>query len=235
MNLRCMIIDDEPLARKGLREYLADTPGLELTGEYEHPAAALPALSADKPDLLFLDIRMPKINGVDFLRSLPHPPMVIFTTAHSEYALDAFELNVIDYLVKPFSFERYLKAVTKARDFAARHRPEQPAADHFFIKCDNKLEKVMYDDILFVEALQNYIAVHTKQRKFVTYLTFKAMEDYLPVSHFIKVHKSFIVSLNKIDSIDGQDVFVAGHQLPVSRSLKDEVMARVLQDRYLRR
>lgn len=231
MKLQCIIIDDEPMARMGLKEYISDTGFLELAGEYDNPlkAAGLQA------DLLFLDIQMPKLNGVDFLRSLPHPPMVIFTTAHSEYALQGFELNVIDYLVKPFTFERFLKAALKAQAFAGYHEAKTPPDDYFFIKCDNKLERVSFADILYVEALQNYVAIYTPQRKFITYLTFKAVEDYLPDTLFIKVHKSFIVSVSKIDSIDGNDIFIGKEQIPVSRNLKEEVMKRVLNNRYLKR
>jgi DNA-binding LytR/AlgR family response regulator len=235
MILQCMIIDDEPLARKGLKEYMADTGFLQLAGEYENAVKASGALAAEKPDLLFLDIQMPKMNGVDFLRSLPHPPMVIFTTAHSEYALQAFELNVIDYLVKPVSFDRFLKAVMKARDFAGYRSAKSASENYFFIKCDNKIEKVAFADILYIEALQNYVAVYTPQRKLITYLTFKAIEDYLPEEQFIKVHKSYIVSVSKIDSIDGQDVFIGQQQVPISRGLKEEVMKRVLNNRYLKR
>lgn len=231
MKLQCIIIDDEPMARMGLKEYISDTDFLELAGEYDNPlkAAGLQA------DLLFLDIQMPKLNGVDYLRSLPHPPMVIFTTAHSEYALQGFELNVIDYLVKPFTFERFLKAALKAQAFAGYNAAKTPPGDYFFIKCDNKLERVSFADILYVEALQNYVAIYTPQRKFITYLTFKAVEDYLPDTLFIKVHKSFIVSVSKIDSIDGNDIFIGKEQIPVSRNLKDEVMKRVLNNRYLKR
>lgn len=235
MILRCMIIDDEPLARKGLREYMADTGFLQLAGEYESAVKASGALATEKPDLLFLDIQMPKMNGIDFLRSLPNPPMVIFTTAHSEYALEAFELNVIDYLVKPISLDRFLKAVMKARDFAGYRAVKAAPEDYFFIKCDNKIEKVAFADILYVEALQNYVAVYTPLRKFITYLTFKAIEEYLPEEQFIKVHKSFIVSVSKIDSIDGQDVFIGQQQVPISRGLKEDVMKRVLNNRYLKR
>lgn len=233
MNIRCLIVDDEPLARKGLKEYIADVPFLELTGESDSPVKAAAILQSQPIDLLFLDIQMPRMTGIAFLRSLPQPPAVIFTTAHADYAVESFELNVLDYLLKPISFERFMKAVMKARAYLDVQ--QKNISNYFFIKCDNKLEKINYPDILFVEALQNYVAVHTLTRKFITYLTFKGVEDYLPAERFVKVHKSFIVAVDKIDSIDGNELLVGQHHIPISRNLKDEVMEKILHNRYLKR
>jgi DNA-binding LytR/AlgR family response regulator len=173
--LNCIIIDDEPLARKGLREYIGDVDFLNLAGEFESPLKAASALNDLQVQLLFLDIQMPRLSGMDFLKSLPQPPPVIFTTAYPQYALDGFELNALDYLVKPFSFERFLKAALKAKDYYALRQPhktaEPTAADHFFIKEDARLTKIYLGDILFVEALQNYVAIHTTAKKHITYLT----------------------------------------------------------------
>ncbi|WP_119080206.1 LytR/AlgR family response regulator transcription factor [Chitinophaga alhagiae] len=233
MTIRCLIVDDEPLARKGLREYIADIPFLELAGECDSPVKALATLQTQPVDLLLLDIQMPRMTGLELLRSLPRPPLVIFTTAHPDYAVESFELNVLDYLLKPVSFERFMKAVMKARAYLDAQQKKD--ANYFFIKCDNRLEKINYEDILFVEALQNYVAIHTPARKFTTYLTFKGVEEYLPPERFVKVHKSFIVALDKITSIDGNELVIGQHHVPVSRNLKDEVMEKILNKRYLKR
>ncbi|WP_343703034.1 LytTR family DNA-binding domain-containing protein [Chitinophaga sp.] len=233
MTIRCLIVDDEPVARKGLREYIADIPFLELAGECDSPVKALATLQTQPIDLLLLDIQMPRMTGLELLRSLPQPPLVIFTTAHPDYAVESFELNVLDYLLKPVSFERFMKAVMKARAYLDTQQKKD--ADYFFIKCDNRLEKINYEDILFVEALQNYVAIHTAARKFTTYLTFKGVEEYLPAERFVKVHKSFIVAIDKISSIDGNELVIGRHHIPVSRNLKDEVMEKILNKRYLKR
>jgi DNA-binding LytR/AlgR family response regulator len=183
---------------------------------------------------------MPKITGIEFFRNLQNPPPVIFTTAYPQYALEGFEVNALDYLVKPFSFERFLKAVLKAKEFyevREKNSPElaENAADYFFIKADNKLVRIIYSDILFAEALQNYVVIHTKEKKYMTYLTFKSVEEYLPSSLFIKTHKSYIVSAAKIDSIEAGEIRIGPHQIPVSRNLKDEVMDKLLKGKFLKR
>ena|SRR5690606_21858655 len=237
MTLRCMIIDDEPLARKGLQEYCADVDFLELAAVCDSPVKAIALLQAQPVQLLFLDIQMPRINGLQLLRSLPQPPLAILTTAYPEYALQGFELDVIDYLLKPIAFERFLKAALKARSyFELLQRPAaENAADYFFIKCDSGLERICFDELLYAAALQNYVVLHTAQRKYITYLTFKAVEDYLPERQFLRVHKSYIVALSKIDRITGNDIMIGAQHIPVSRHLKDAVMERILKDRYLRR
>ena len=240
MKFNCIIIDDEPLARKGLREYIGDVEFLHLTGEFDNPLRATDVLMDGKVDLIFLDIQMPKITGMEFLKSLANPPLVIFTTAYPQYAVDGFELNAVDYLLKPFSFERFWKAVVKARTLydagkAASLQPIIVEDDHFFIKTDNKLVKVNYSDILYVEALQNYIAVHTINKKYITYLTFKSVEESLPQNIFLKVHKSYLVSLSKIESIEANEIVIASHHIPISRNMKEDVMDRILKGKYLRR
>jgi DNA-binding LytR/AlgR family response regulator len=153
-----------------------------------------------------------------------------------------FDLNALDYLVKPISFDRFLKAALKAKEYYevrqkndADKTPIAEVGDYFFIKADNKLVKVLFNDILFIEALQNYVVVHTQEKKLITYLTFKSVEEYLPSSQFIKVHKSFIVSATKIDSIDGSDIRIGQHYIPISRNLKDEVMDKLLKGKFLKR
>ena len=230
MKLKCLVVDDEPMARQGLREYIADVSFLEWAGECVNALKAAELLQEQPVDLLFLDIRLPRLSGLEFLRILPQRPLTIITTAYPDHALEGFELDVLDYLLKPVSFERFLKAANKAK---AQLKQDTP--DHFYIKCEHRLEKIRLADVLFVEALQNYIAVHTLQRKYITYLTFKAVEEYLPAEQFIKVHKSYIVAASKIDSIEGNTILVGANEVPVSRALRDEVMEKILQNRYLKR
>jgi two-component system, LytTR family, response regulator len=242
MKVNCIIIDDEPLARKGLKEYIHDVDFLNLVGEFDNPLKATDILTSGEIQLLFLDIQMPRITGLDFFKSLQHAPPVIFTTAFPQYALDGFDLNALDYLVKPISFDRFLKAVMKAKEYYEVRQKNISSSmesnilpEYFFIKADNKLIKIAYDEILFVEALQNYVSIQTLDKKYISYLTFKSIEDYLPADKFIKTHKSFIVSASKIDSIEGNDIRIGIHHIPISRNLKDEVMERLLKGKFLKR
>ena len=240
MKINCIIIYDEPLARKGLQEYIADIDFLNLLGEFDTPLKATELISRGEVQLIFLDIQMPKITGIDFFKTLAHAPPVIFSTAYPQYALEGFELNALDYLVKPVSFERFFKAALKAKEYyEVREKNVAEAgannAGYFFIKADNKLVKLLYDDILFAEALQNYVVIHTKEKKYVTYLTFKSVEDYLPAGKFIKTHKSFIVAAEKIESIEGNNIRLGAHDIPISRNMKEEVMETLLKGKFLKR
>lgn len=241
MTINCIIIDDEPLARAGLQEYISDTGFLHLLGSFDNPLAATELISSGKVQLLFLDIQMPKITGLEFFKTLKDPPAVVFTTAYPQYALDGFEVNALDYLVKPVSFDRFLKAALKAKEFFEVRQVNKTeagtgeAAEYFFIKADNKLVKISYDEILYVEALQNYVNIHTAGKKYMSYLTFKLVEDYLPAGRFIKVHKSFIISAAKVDSIDGNEIRIGQYHIPVSRGLKDEVIEKLVAGKFLKR
>lgn len=239
MLITSIIIDDEPLARKGLREYIQDVDFLSLRGEFDNPLSASTVLEEENIQLIFLDIQMPKLTGIQFLKTLIKAPPVILTTAFPQHALEGFELNALDYLLKPISFDRFLKAANKAKEFYELRQQNmtgnEKLTDHFFIKSDNRLVKILFDDILFVEALQNYVLIYTTSKKYITYLTFHAVQDYLPAHLFLKTHKSYIISISKIDSIDGNEVRIGDHHIPVSRNLKDEVMAKLLGDRFLKR
>lgn len=238
MNISCLVIDDEPLARKGLAEYISNVDFLLPVGSFDSALKAMDILSKQQVDLIFLDIQMPGITGLEFVKTLPHPPLVIFTTAYPQYAVEGFSVNAIDYLLKPFSFERFLTAVNKVKTQLELQQPVSvppPGPLHFFIKCDNKLVKINYDEVLFVEALQNYVTIHTSSKKYLSYVTFKSVEDFLPPKQFLKIHKSFIVSLSKIDSIEGNEIRIGTHRLPISRTLKEEVVAVILSQGYLRR
>lgn len=240
MKINCIIIDDEPLARKGLKEYIADIEFLHLTGEFDNPLKATELISRGEVQLIFLDIQMPKITGIDFFKTLTKAPPVIFSTAYPQYALEGFELNALDYLVKPVSFDRFFKAALKAKEYyEIREKNVAEANNHspnyFFIKADNKLVKLLFEDILFVEALQNYVVINTKDKKYITYLTFKSVEEYLPTDKFIKTHKSFIVAAEKIESIEGNTIRIGAHDIPISRNLKEEVMESLLKGKFLKR
>ena len=238
--ISCIIIDDEPLARKGLKEYISDVEFLHLEGDFSDPLKAMQLIEEGKVQLIFLDIQMPRITGLEFFKSLREAPPVIFTTAYPQFALDGFDLNALDYLVKPISFERFLKAVMKAKEYYEVRRKNQATAgeqkeEYFFIKADNKLVRIFYNDVLFVEALQNYVSIQTNDRKYITYLTFKSIEEYLPADRFIKTHKSFIVSAARIDQIEGNDIRLGNYHVPISRSAREEVMEKLLKGRFLKR
>ncbi len=240
--LNCIIIDDEPLSRKGLKEYIDEINFLNCIGEYDNPLKATTDFKDKNIHLLFLDIHMPKISGIDFFKSVPHAPPVIFTTAFPQYALDGFDLNALDYLVKPISFDRFFKAALKAKEYyevREKNQSEissQPKEDsYFFIKADNKLIKLFFEEILFVEALQNYVTIHTTARKYITYLTFKSIEEYLPSGAFIKCHKSFIVAVSKVSSIEGNEIIIGTHHIPISRNAKEESLSKLLKGRFLKR
>ena len=248
MLLKALIVDDEPVARKVIREYMEDIDYLELAGTAENPLKADKLMQEQPVDLLFLDINMPRLNGIEFLRASAgrqQLPMVIITTAYAEYALDGFEWDVTDYLVKPFSFERFLKACNKARDrYILARRPAETAAavpareevpDHFFVKCDNRLEKVLYDELVYIEAMMNYIVLHTTTRKLIVYLTMKGLLGQLPPDRYIKVHKSFIVNRDKIRSIQGNTLDLRIAEITVSQHYYEEAMQEILKDRVIKR
>jgi len=240
MKIKCVIIDDEPLARKGLKEYVSDVDFLELVGEFDNPVKATELIGRGEVQLIYLDIQMPKLSGIDFFKTLAKAPPVIFTAAYPQFAVEGFELNALDYLVKPVSFDRFFKAALKAKEYYETREKNvaegaHSAAGYFFIKADNKLIKLVYDDILFAEALQNYVVIHTQDRKYITYLTFKSVEEYLPAEKFLKTHKSYIVATSKIESIEGNNIRIGAHDVPISRNLKEEVMEILLKGKFLKR
>ena len=238
MKLTCLIIDDEPVARKGIEEYIKEVDFLDLVAQCENPLKAARYVNEQTIDLIFLDIHMPKISGIEFLKGLKHPPLVIFTTAYSDYALEGYSLDVVDYLMKPIPFERFLKATQKAfevhqlKKLAAEHKTH---SDYFFVKCDSKYEKVNYVDVRFVESLQNYVIVHTSTKKLITYMTLTSFESQLPKDQFLKVHKSFIVSIAGIKSIDGNEIIIGDARIPISRNLKDQVVNRIIGNNLFKR
>ncbi len=236
MMINCLIVDDEPIARKGILEHVKQIDFLHPVASCKNAIEASKVLESVPVDLIFLDIQMPKLNGIEFLKSLPNPPLVIFTTAYPEYAIDGFELDVSDYLLKPISFARFYKAALKVREYwSLMNRPvAQQTNDFFFIKCNQKLEKINFASVLYIEGMSNYIIIHTIDKKYITYLTFKKVEETLPSHLFIRIHKSYLVPLNAIKTIDQNELYVHNIRLPISKTYKEEVMKRI-DGNFLRR
>jgi DNA-binding LytR/AlgR family response regulator len=234
----CIIIDDEPLACKGLKEYIDEIPSLNIVGVAYNPAEAIRYIH--NVDLMYLDINMPKISGIDFLQQVKNPPLTIITSAYGQYALQGYELNVADYLLKPISFPRFLKATTKAIDYlklakAVKSADEIERNDYFFVKSNGVLEKISVTDITAIEALANYIIIHCNDRKIIAYLTMKQIKDYLPSSLFIQVHKSFIVSCNKIKKIDHDEIILDNLKVPIGLNFKITVQEQIINGNVLKR
>ncbi len=237
MKLNCLIIDDEPLARKGISEYVREVDFLHAIGECGSAAEAASLMTKHPVDLLLLDIQMPRLTGIDFLKTLTHPPMAIITTAYTEYALEGYSLDVIDYLVKPIPFDRFLKAVQKAFDFHSLRQREisTTSPEYFFVKSNGKYERVAFGDILYVESMQNYVIIHLPGQKLIVYMTLAGLEAQLPPNRFMKVHKSFVVSLEQVNSIENNEIIIKQMRIPISRTLKDDVLKRILGDNLLSR
>lgn len=239
MILKCVAIDDEPLARECIANYVQEVDFLQLTGTGANPVELTKLLDHQEVDLIFLDIQMPVLNGIEFLKMTPSPPMVIITTAYPAYALESYQLDVLDYLLKPITFHRFFKAVTKAKDFyqllhkptAADQATRDSAADYFFIKCDNKYERICFDEILYVQALQNYVIIYTEKGKYITLLSLKYVEQNLMHQHFMRVHKSYLVSISKIEAIDDHELSIQSHRIPISRNCREQVLKEVVQSK----
>jgi len=234
MKLKCIIVDDEPVARKLLEEYISDVDFLELTGKAENPVKASALLNGDV-DLMFLDINMPKMSGIEFLRSSISLPSTIMTTAYSEYALEGFELNVLDYLLKPINFNRFLMAVTKLKSQNTAEvvvNPQGVSTEraHLFININKKRVKIYLDEILYIESKREYISIVIKDRSFLTKFQLSEIEELLASNNFIRVHRSFIVAKNKIDAFTASDVEISGQQIPIGRSYKELVLAIMGED-----
>ncbi len=230
MEINGLIIDDEPLARNIIVEYAKKIPSLTIVGECGDAIYAHEIIQSRQIDLLFLDINMPKLSGIEFIKSLKNPPLVIFTTAYSEYALDGFELKAIDYLKKPFSFERFCNAYFRAEELlllkqsSIRKEVNEKIQEYLFIKSDKKTIKVKISDINYIEGLGDYIKLYTNDKKIVTNLSMKKIEALLPENKFYRIHKSFIIALDKIDSIEGNLVKLTNIRLPVGNSYRQNFM-----------
>ncbi len=235
MVINCLVVDDEPIAREGILEYIRQIDYLKPVAQCKSAAEAAGLLQKNKIDLIFTDIQMPKLSGIEFVKALADPPLIIFTTAYSEYALEGFELDVVDYLLKPISFPRFLKSVEKAQSYLhARIREVSITEDFFFIKCNGKIEKITMDEVVYIEAMANYVIIHTRQKKYITYLTFSGIEEQLPAHLFVRIHKSFLVAISAFQTIDGNEVITGSVRLPLSRNYRNEVMSRI-ESRFIKR
>jgi len=233
MKIKCVITDDEPIARKGLAGYIGKIDFLELSGVCEDAVQLNTLLKQQAVDLLFLDIEMPYISGIAFLQHQQQAPKVILTTAYEQYAIKGYELDILDYLLKPIPFERFLKAANKAWDFFQSRAAA--AADYIFVKTDSRLEKVHFDEILFVEAMENYAGIYTTEKKLVTHATLKSIQEKLPAGSFIQPHKSYLVNIHAIHSIEANVLHIGRYQVPISKYQKEEVMLRIVNNNLLKK
>ncbi|MGD1960644.1 MAG: LytR/AlgR family response regulator transcription factor [Fulvivirga sp.] len=231
MKIKCLIVDDEPLAVEIIESYLARLDDMEVIAKCNNALRAFEILQKERIDLLFLDIQMPKLTGIDFLKTLKSPPKVILTTAYREYALEGYELDVLDYLLKPISFERFFKAVSKvykkgfSDDSVGITKDSNGNEPYIYLKADKKMVKVLLNDIRYIESLKDYVRLKTSGRDVITHQTISYFEEKLPEDQFIRIHRSFIVPVNKIESFSASAIEVPGKELPIGRMYKNQVLA----------
>jgi len=223
--MKYAIIDDEPIAHRIIEGYCKHLPYLQKVGNCYNAFEAIQLMSQTAIDLLFLDIQMPKLTGFDLLKTIPHPPAVIVTTAHQEFALEGYELDVVDYLLKPFSLERFLKAVNKVKDRSSSTLSSKTTRKHtrLFLKGDKKTHQIHLTDILFIEAYGNYTKVYLTQEMIISHEKISSLEALLPPSDFIRIHKSFIISVAHIHTIEGNRIRIGTHQIPVGQTYRDRL------------
>lgn len=240
--IKAIIVDDEPLALEVLETFISRIPEIQLVKKCENAFEANEALKNNHVDLMFLDIQMPQLSGIDFLKTLSNPPCVIFTTAYPDYAVEGFELNAVDYLLKPISLERFMKAVNKVSEKLAAKRSDNEnnhsadvVDDFFFVKADKKLVKINFDDILYIEGLKDYVIIRQETGRVITLQTMKSLEDRLPVTKFKRVHRSFIVNIKKITAILGNmvELMEGGKvkQLPIGKNYRDELLEMINENK----
>jgi len=239
MKIRCQIVDDEPLAINVIKKFLEKFQHTEVVSTCENAMDAFGYISEQPVDLLFLDINMPTLNGLDFLKSLKQPPLVIITSAYRDYAVDGFELNVLDYLVKPISFQRFLKAMDKANTALKEKKGigiSQPlvtandgSKSFIFLKVDKKMVKIYLDEILYIESLKDYVRIRTVYEDLITHQNLNGMAKLLPADNFIRIHKSYTISVDKVKSIEGNCVEIASKLLPIGRNYRKEVKEHIFK------
>jgi len=240
-SVKCFIIDDQEPACQLIAEYISKIPQLELVGICHEPMEALAIVQQKQVDLLFLDINMPVLNGIQFLKTLKNPPNTIFTTAYSEYALQAFDLKVIDYLVKPIPFDRFVTAVNRVFDLkisvpmeqipVENEFPEAQFTDFSFFKTNqNKLEKINFNEVIFIESHGEYARFHTNKKISVSRVSLNRLEEIFPKSNFFRVHRSFIINIDKIDAIDGSLIEIDSYKIPISKSRRDDLNKLILHN-----
>jgi DNA-binding LytR/AlgR family response regulator len=222
--MKCIIIDDNAIARAAVKHCVEKTPFLTLAGIYNSAIEALDAIKTDKPDLLLLDVEMPGMSGIDFIKTFRDIPQVILITSKKDYAAEAFDFNVTDYIVKPVEYPRFLKAVTKAKEMRESLKTESAESNELFIKVTNKFVHLNLKDICVIEALADYVHINTDKQRFTILSTMKSIEDKLPKKDFVRVHRSFIVRIDKIKEIQDNTISVADKHVPVSRNMKEPLM-----------
>ena len=240
--MTCIIVDDEPLARQGLALTISAIPSLQLMDSFSNGLAANDFLKKNKVDLMFLDINMPELSGLDLLRSLVESPLVIFTTAYPQYALESYELDAIDYLVKPIRTERFLKAVNKAENHLKllqqdmnNNQIEKIEEDYVFIKADRKFFKLHFRDILYIEGLKDYVVIYTDDTKIITSMNIKTIGAQLPESIFARVSKSYIVNVQKISSFDTEIIYIGNNEIPLGQAFKDDFIRQYIEPKIVKR
>lgn len=231
MKMKCIIADDEPMARKGLRGYIEKIDFLTLIGECEDAIQLNTKLKGQQIDLIFLDIEMPEMTGLELLSNLKNPPKVIIVSAYEQYALKGYEFDVVDYLLKPVSFERFLKSVNRVHDLLQTEQKDEN--DYIFVKSDKQLKKILFRDILFIESMENYVVIQTVLSKEVVYTTLKQVYESLPKDIFRQTHRSYIVNLEKVTAIDGNQLTITFHKIPVARNFRDDIFNLLLNGRLI--
>jgi len=219
--IKCIIIEDEPLAVKILSDYVSQTPFLELQGSFKDAILATDWLRHNDTDLIFLDIHLPKLKGMAFLKTLTHPPAVIITTAYHQYAVEGFDMNVTDYLLKPFEFERFLVAVNKVKTSQRKKNEREEIKDHLFVNVQKKKVKILFSEILYIESQREYIRIVTTKKEWISKMSTHEIETLLPANLFKRIHRSFIVALQRIDSYTADTVEVNGISIPIGRDYRD--------------
>ncbi len=235
MKMRCLIVDDEHLARSGLEDFIDQTPFLEHAGSLSSAVETLAFLKQNSVDILFLDIQMPDMTGVELLQTLSNPPQVIFTTAHREFALDGFELDAVDFLLKPFSYSRFLKAVNKTMQSDSISTNLERGKDHIFIKSDGMIVKILVDDITFIETAKDYVQLHTTQTKYLTLVSLKQVEEQLPKEKFMRVHRYYLVGIKHVQKLEGNLIYLQNHKIKISRTLRDQVYQAIIGNKLIER
>jgi len=240
--MTCIIVDDEPLARQGMELNIANISTLQLLGSFSNALAASDFLRKENIDLMFLDINMPELSGLDFLKSLREAPMVVFTTAYPQYALESYELEAIDYLVKPIRIERFLKAVNKAENYlkllqqeGGNSQVEKIEDDYVFIKADRKYFKIYFKDILYIEGLKDYVVIYTGDNKIITSMNVKTIAAQLPPAIFARVSKSYIINTLHISSFDNELIYINHHEIPLGQSFKEDFIRQHIDGKIVKR
>ncbi|MDX2001417.1 MAG: LytTR family DNA-binding domain-containing protein [Chitinophagales bacterium] len=238
MKYHCLIVDDEPLAQEVLESYIQKMPELALSHKCSNAIEALAFLRENEVQLLFLDIQMPEITGLEMVKSLKNPPAIIFTTAYPNYAVQGFEMDAMDYLVKPISFDRFVKGVNKAIHYLEMDQKESQQAieeeAYIFVKADKKIVKIMLDDILYIEGLKDYIMIFTHDQRIITLQTMKNLEERLPSNKFMRIHRSFIISLDKLKSVVGNLVEIGNKQIPLGKNYRDDFMKIIEKHHFIK-